>query len=131
MNSLAGMLSDPTVIRLAMVLLHFLWQGCLFALATIVTLGALRNAMPQLRYLVLLGLFVLMAASPVVTFYALPTHVSLGELEPTVVRVADGGRRFTTSNAVERATHEPSNTSTVGIEDAPPQTDLAPVPIGE
>lgn len=130
MNSLAGMLSDPTVIRLAMVLLHFLWQGCLFALAAIVTLGALRNAMPQLRYLVLLGLFVLMAASPIVTFHALPTHVSLGELEPTVVRVADGGRRFDTSNAEEQATHEPSKTSSAVTEDVPHQTELTPMPIG-
>lgn len=130
MNPLTGMLSDPTVIRLAMVLLHFLWQGCLFALAAIVALSALRNAMPQLRYLVLLGLFVLMAASPVVTFYALPTHVALGEIEPTVVRVADGGRRFATSNSGERVVNEPSKTSRVDIEDAPPRTDLAPVPIG-
>jgi beta-lactamase regulating signal transducer with metallopeptidase domain len=68
MGELQRLLHDPVFHRLGLTLVHFLWQGLALALLALLLRALLRRAAPALRYLVLLGLFVTMAAAPVLTF---------------------------------------------------------------
>ncbi len=115
------LLNDPMITQLATVLLHFVWQGCLFALAAMLAMWVLRNAVPQFRYLMLLSLFALMAASPIITFFVIPDYPSIGRHEPIVVHLADEGRRFIAPPELDFREKEP-------LAAAAPSPKVAPTP---
>jgi len=61
-------LYNPLLIRLGYALLHFLWQGILFAGISAVGLQLLRRASSNQRYQFLVLMFALMSLAPLVTF---------------------------------------------------------------
>jgi beta-lactamase regulating signal transducer with metallopeptidase domain len=74
MNLLAHLLSPETMRIVALTLLHFLWQGAALAAAAYVSLSLVRNS--STRYAFLVGLLVLMLASPVATFLTLNSQAT-------------------------------------------------------
>lgn len=58
-------------------LLHFLWQGALVCVIAVVLTRVLHRSRPTVRYAIDLGLFVVMAAAPVVTGIILVSGVPL------------------------------------------------------
>lgn len=66
--SAPDLLRDPIWQRLALALLHFVWQGALTALVVGGLICVLRVRRPQVRYAVWLGGLALMALCPAVTF---------------------------------------------------------------
>ncbi len=68
MGEIQRLLHDPAFYRLGLTLAHFLWQGTVLALLALLLRAALRRLRPAVRYLILLGLFAAMAATPVLTF---------------------------------------------------------------
>jgi beta-lactamase regulating signal transducer with metallopeptidase domain len=74
MNFLAHLLSPETMRIVALTLLHFLWQGAALAAVAYVSLSLLRNS--STRYAFLVGLLVLMLASPVATFLILNSQAT-------------------------------------------------------
>ncbi len=72
MTTLTRLLENPAAQRLALVLLHFLWQGLLVAIVAWLLLVASRRASANARYVLLVALFGLLAACPAVTFTLMP-----------------------------------------------------------
>lgn len=64
-----AVLDSPMAHRLALALLHFLWQGALLGLAAWGALSALRRSSPQARYLVGCSFLLLCLAASVLTFW--------------------------------------------------------------
>ena len=69
MTTLNQFLENPAAQRLALVLLHFLWQGLLVAIVAWLLLVASRRASANARYVLLVALFGLLAACPGLDFY--------------------------------------------------------------
>jgi beta-lactamase regulating signal transducer with metallopeptidase domain len=74
MNLLAHLLSPETMRIVALTLVHFLWQGAALAAAAYVSLSLARYS--STRYVFLVGLLVLMLATPVATFLTLNSQVT-------------------------------------------------------
>ena len=70
---------DPLLQTTAWTLLHFLWQGCLIWLATLLALVLARSRSPQVRYLVACAGLALCLLLPMATF---------AHLRPTALRQA-------------------------------------------
>lgn len=68
MGEIQRLLHDPAFFRLGLTLVHFLWQGLALAAVAWFLRAVLRGARPAVRYPVLLGIFALMAAAPLLTF---------------------------------------------------------------
>ncbi len=68
MNGMGRLLDDPVVLRLGLALIHFLWQGTVVAAVAALVLVALRRASPATRYVSLLAVLAVMAATPVATY---------------------------------------------------------------
>jgi len=83
MNLLAHLLSPETMRLVALTLLHFLWQGAALAAAAYVSLSLVRNS--STRYAFLVGLLVLMLASPVATFLTLNSQATASASTPSPV----------------------------------------------
>ena len=83
MNLLAHLLSPETMRIVALTLLHFLWQGAALAAAAYVSLSLVRNS--STRYAFLVGLLVLMLASPVATFLTLNLQATATPSTPSPV----------------------------------------------
>lgn len=64
--------SDGACVRLVQALGHFLWEGAVIWAVAAGAAGLLRRASAQVRYSVLVGALLAMAACPVVTFALLP-----------------------------------------------------------
>lgn len=75
MNLLAQLLSPETMRIVALTLLHFLWQGAALAAVAYVSLSLLRSA--STRYTFLVGLLVLMLATPMATFFVLNSQATV------------------------------------------------------
>ena len=69
MNLLASLLSPASLRLIALALLHFLWQGAALAALAYASMALCRSA--SARYVLAVGVLVLMAAAPVATFVSL------------------------------------------------------------
>ena len=68
--SISGALFDQDLmVRVTLVLLHFLWQGSLCGLAALLAGRLMPNASSSARYRVFVGILCLMAALPAVTYW--------------------------------------------------------------
>jgi len=94
MNLSLEWIDDPMIWRLTMTLMHFVWQGALIGVAAMIAMLGLRRAAPQVRYLVLVSLMMLMVAVPIMTFVTEPNATVPGDRQPLTLRVADGGSHF-------------------------------------
>jgi len=65
---------SPNAVRLASVLLHFVWQGAALAAGAFLLMAALKRARPQVRYAALLALLCAMAVCPVATWVIIQPH---------------------------------------------------------
>ena len=65
----ARLFDQDLMVRLALVLLHFLWQGSLCGLAALIAGRLMQNASSSARYRVLVGILCLMAVLPAVTYW--------------------------------------------------------------
>ena len=70
-NALAQLLAPDLSLRVALTLLHFLWQGVALAAAAALAYAVMRRASSTARYSVLLAALGGMALCPVVTFVVL------------------------------------------------------------
>ena len=61
-------LNSPVALALALTLLHFVWQGCVVALAYVAFVRSVAPLSARVRYSTAIGLFVVMACCPVLTF---------------------------------------------------------------
>ena len=62
MSGIATLLDHPTVLKLSLALVHFLWQGAALAVVAVVLLLAMRRARPAARYVALLVVMAAMVA---------------------------------------------------------------------
>ena len=69
MTRIAGWVNPETMRLIGMSLLHFLWQGLAIAAAAFVAMSMVRRA--SAKYVVAVGMLVLMVAAPVLTFIVL------------------------------------------------------------
>jgi len=90
MSEIATLLHHPAVLRLSLVLLHFLWQGAALAALALAALLALRRAKPAARYLALLVVLAAMVAAPVATFLVLPGIAAPVSVAPPAAEPARG-----------------------------------------
>jgi beta-lactamase regulating signal transducer with metallopeptidase domain len=104
MNFLAHLLSPETMRIVALTLLHFLWQGAALAAAAYVSLSLLRNS--STRYAFLVGLLVLMLASPVATLLILNSQVTA--TASTGSNVATSAVASETSSHAVATKHQPT-----------------------
>ena len=103
MRGVAQVLEDPAVLRLGLVLVHFLWQGAALALVALIVLGLLRRASAAARYIALVAAFAAMALAPAVTFVTLPESGAPQDAAP-VVPLGQPGAATTTSAPLEQQT---------------------------
>jgi beta-lactamase regulating signal transducer with metallopeptidase domain len=100
---MAELLGSPTVGRMGLTLLHFVWQGFAVMLVAGAALLALRRAAAPVRYAVLLALFAIMLASPAVTFALLPGPSAIvaaaGPATAPAPALLRGGRETITMHA--------------------------------
>lgn len=68
---MGALMSSDIISRLAWVLIHFLWQGALVAVGYLVIADLVRRRRSGVRYVASLVCFAMMAACPVVTWFAL------------------------------------------------------------
>ncbi len=99
---------DPALQTAAWALIHFLWQGCLIWLATILALQMARSSSPQLRYLISCAGLALCLLLPLGTYVHLRPRVlrQAGELafqmsEPEKSSKAEGPLSLGIERAVE------------------------------
>ena len=78
MSALHEMLSWPAVQRLGWIVVSFIWQGTVVALALAVTLLALRRASANARYVAACAALALMAACPLATWGWLAAQQPVG-----------------------------------------------------
>src|ERR1044071_1391997 len=102
MNVMQILASQPWVERLAMTLLHFLWQGLLIAALYATVRRVLAHAWsPQARYLFACGALAAMMAAPLVTWELMRPSDATGEamyrILSTPVTVSTSGIAMTTS----------------------------------
>jgi len=102
MNAIATLLNHPDLVRLSLVLLHFVWQGAALGLVALALIGALRRTSPAARYMVLLAILVAMAVAPAATFLSLPraagpeaAPLSAAPLRPRVAAIKVGPQQAT------------------------------------
>jgi uncharacterized protein (TIGR03435 family) len=94
MNAVQFLAGQPWVERLGATLLHFLWQGLLVALVYLAARRyAARSNGTQVRYLLACGALALMAAAPVLTWFALRSVEPA--LSPVPITVAVRGTAST------------------------------------
>jgi len=74
MTALHAFLSGPLALRIGWVLLHFLWQGAVIALALAIALHILRRRTPQARWLASCLALSAMLAAPLVTACLVPSE---------------------------------------------------------
>src|SRR5262245_41825611 len=86
-HSLREWTEGALALRLGSVLLHLVWQGAVVAIAAWTVMRATSRARPSFRYAVLLGLFGLMAALPVATYF---TTVVETESRPSIAVTGAG-----------------------------------------
>ncbi len=74
MTTLERLLENPAAERLALVHLHFLWQGLIVAGLAVLLLATLRRSSASTRYLWLVAVFAVLAACPLATFALMPAN---------------------------------------------------------
>jgi len=104
MNFLVHLLSPETMRSVALTLLHFLWQGAALAAVAYASLSLLRNS--STRYAFLVGLLVLMLASPVATLLILNAQATATDL--TGSNVATSAAASETSAHAVASKHQPT-----------------------
>lgn len=92
-----SLLLDPAISsRLVLTLAHFLWQGAAVFALTLTLLAVMRRTRAQARYLMLVGLFAVMATCPPMTFVLLepaPAQMALHS-ESTVAGEGEESRAW-------------------------------------
>ncbi|NLX59863.1 MAG: M48 family metalloprotease [Phycisphaerae bacterium] len=106
MNALTRLLTDPHAARLALALLHLVWQAALVAVVLAVLLRLLDSRSANARYLLSLAAMALVAVAPVVTFVVVeppPMETAAAPLAvpvpPTILPGAESGRTIAPSVA--------------------------------
>ncbi|MBN2583260.1 MAG: M48 family metalloprotease, partial [Planctomycetes bacterium] len=123
MNIPWRMLTDPQAARLALALLHLVWQGALVAAVLAIALRLLRNRSANARYLASLVAMAAIAAAPIVTFLAVDAP-SRDTATATPVTIAPSPVAMPTMPAVVPGRPAPAATAP----DSSATIELPPVP---
>ena len=105
MTLLENLISQQTIYRLGLTLLHFLWQGAAVAILLAVLLRVLRKSSANLRYVIACIALALVVLAPAVTFRLVSVPNTTPDIESVpIVPLTDQPRElYSTDIPLQRA----------------------------
>ncbi|HEX4797017.1 MAG TPA: M56 family metallopeptidase [Humisphaera sp.] len=104
MNALLSLAGDSLVVRIDRVMLHFIWQGGIIAIALWAALASLRNAPSIVRYRASCCAMALLACAPLLTFLLQNRWPPVMARVSTAIRVSPSRDSIAEAPAVETTT---------------------------